>query len=121
MIMFNRSKNSKFDFAQIRNWDVIVDNMALVLLKTRIREYVNINVIPKVKDSHKAEIKYSCLKQNGELDEYILSLDLLGCKDNGYNSMISQTWRDCLEANFGEEYHDYVAKKLSNVKNEHSC
>ena len=112
----NLKANEKFKLSYIRNWDIIVDNIALVLLKTKIREYKNIDVTPKLKPDNKAQIKFSCLSKNGSLDEYILIFDLLGCKDYGYNSMISQTWRDCLEANFGRDYHDFVVSKFNTLE-----
>jgi len=112
----DRNTNYKFDLTYVKNWDVIVDNLALVLLKTNIREYKNINVTPSLKSNNRVEIKYSCYKPDGRLDEYILRLNLLGCKDLGYNSSISQVWRDCLEMNFGKEYHDFVSQKLSGLE-----
>ena len=108
--------NEKFCLLNVRNWDVIVDNIALVLLKTKIRTYKNIDVSPKLKPNNKAEIIYSCLKHDGSLDEYIVALDILGCKDSGYDSLVSQTWRECLEANFGEGYRLYVASKFNGIE-----
>ena len=120
-IKISSQENTQFEMSNIRNWDVIVDNVALVLLNTRIREYVNIDAFPKIKRGNMAELKYSCLLKTGGLDEYILNFDILGCADLGYNSEVSKVWRDCLEANFGEKYNNFVAKKLLNATNEHSC
>ena len=120
-IKISSQENTQFEMSNIRNWDVIVDNVALVLLNTRIREYVNIDAFPKIKRGNMVELKYSCLLKTGGLDEYILTFDILGCADLGYKSEVSKVWRDCLEANFGEKYNNFVAKKLLNATNEHSC
>ena len=120
-IKISSQENNQFKLAHIKNWDVIVDNVALVLLNTRVREYVNIDVFPKIRTGNMAELKYSCLLKTGGLDEYILNFDILGCADLGYNAEVSKVWRDCLEANFGEKYHNFVAKKLLDASNEYSC
>ena len=114
--LIGSNNNYKFDLSRLRNWDVIVENLALVVLNTQIRSYKNIDAAPKLKDGNKAKIVFSCLRQDGALDEYILNFDLLGCKDYDYDSEVSRVWRDCLEANFGQPYHDFVSEKLSGLE-----
>ena len=113
--------NELFQMGDINNWDIIIENIALVLLQTKLRQYKNIDVLPKIKSGNKAVIKYSCLLPGGQLDEYILNFDILGCDDLGYDSEVSKIWRECLGACFGKEYNDYVATKLSKINNLHSC
>ena len=113
--LIGSNNNYKFDLSRLKNWDVIVDNLALVVLNTRIRDYKNISVSPTLKPNNKAVVTFSCLKADGGLDEYILSFNLLGCKDYGYDAEVSKVWRDCLEMNFGKPYHDFIAKKLAGL------
>ena len=106
----DNSPKCEFDLRNIKNWDDIVGDLAYCL--PSFREFKNINASPTLKPKNKAEIKFSCTKKDGPLVEFILLFDVLGCKDHGYNSEISKAWRECLEVNFGEAYHNYVVKEL---------
>ena len=120
-IKIDSEANSNFRLTSVQNWDAIVENVALVVIGTGIREYETIDVTPKVKSNNIAVLKYVCVKKNGELDEYILNFDILGCSDLGYNAEVSKVWRGCLNENFGNVYADYVLSKLSKHTKDHTC
>ncbi len=120
-IKIGSQANCMFELSSLKNWDEVVENIALVAMGAKLRAYIKVDVIPKVRSHNTAVLKYTCQKECGGIDEYFLNFDILGSFDLGYDSEVSKVWRECLEANFGKEYREYVARKLLKAKEDYSC